>query len=131
MATTVFISHSWSHVDDLKNLRKLLTEKEYFNVEFKEVAPSNPIDSDNSNYIKRVLTQNINDSDIVIGIAGLYASHSDWIEWELNKAEKLGKPIIGVKPRGNSKISKIVANKAIEIVSWNTNSIVSAIRRNK
>lgn len=131
MATTIFISHSWNHVNDLKNLRNLLNERGYFNVEFKEIPPSYPINSNDSNYIKRVLTQNINDSDIVIGIAGLYASYSDWIEWELDKAEKLGKPIIGIKPRGNTYISNIVRSKAREVINWNTESIIAAIRKYK
>ena len=41
----VFISHSWSHVDDLVRLRSLLNKRGYFNVEFKEVAPMDPINS--------------------------------------------------------------------------------------
>lgn len=43
----VFISHSWDHVDDLIRLRNLLNAKGYFNVEFTEAAPMDPIHSDN------------------------------------------------------------------------------------
>ncbi len=32
----IFISHSWSHVNDLKSLRNLLESRGYFNVEFTE-----------------------------------------------------------------------------------------------
>lgn len=49
----VFISHSWSHVDDLKRLRSLLNAKGYFNVEFKEVAPMHPIRSANTYYVRQ------------------------------------------------------------------------------
>ena len=33
---SVFISHSWNNIDDLINLRNLLNNRGYFNVEFKE-----------------------------------------------------------------------------------------------
>lgn len=39
------------------------------------------------------------------------------------------KPIIGIRPWGNANISQVVQDSAGEIVGWNTESIVSAIRR--
>lgn len=51
------------------------------------------------------------------------------MKWELDKAVEKGMPIIGVIPRGQERISSIVSNRAIEIVHWNTESIVSAIRK--
>lgn len=83
---SVFISHSWGHADDLKKLRNLLEERGYFHVEFNEASPDEPINSENSAYIKRRLKEKISNSDIVLGIAGMYASHSDWMEWELDTA---------------------------------------------
>lgn len=104
----VFISHSWAHVNDLKSLRNLLESRGYSSVEF---------------------TERIQTSDIVLGIAGIYASYSDWMKWELDKAVEKGIPIIGVIPRGQERISSIVSNRAIETVHWNTERIVSAIRK--
>jgi hypothetical protein len=126
----LFISHSWQHTDDLKNLKKLLENRDYFNVEFKQVEPENPINSDKSAYIKSVLKKNIEESNVVLGIAGMYASHSEWMDWELNTAAKLGIKVVGVIPRGQEKISQTVTKYATENVRWNTESIVEAIRRN-
>ncbi len=131
MATKVFISHSWQYVSDLNNLRNLLNERGYFNVEFTEVPPSEPINSTSASYIKTKLTERLKESDIVLGIAGIYATHSDWMTWELDKALNLNKKIIGVKPGGNTNISSMVNSRAVEVVDWNTESIVSAIRRHK
>lgn len=124
----VFISHSWSYIDDLKNLRKLLESRGYFNVEFQEATPSEPINSQNASYIKSALKSKILNSDIVLGIAGMYASHSDWIEWELKTAYDNCIPVVGVIPRGQIKVSQIVTNYAKATVSWNTESIVEAIK---
>lgn len=124
----IFISHSWDHVEDLMNLRNLLNQRGYINVEFEEVPPHDPIDSYNSAYIKNKITQRIIDSDVVIGLAGMYASYSSWMEWELNQAIQRGKPILGVIPRGQERVSETVRSKADAIVRWNTESIVEAIR---
>ena len=125
----VFISHSWSNSDDLTKLRELLKGRGYFNIEFKEVSKFEPIDSDNATYIKSRLRQKISDSDIVIGLAGVYASHSDWMVWELDTALNKDIPIIGVIPRGNVRSSTAVTSRSKEDVRWNTESIVAAIRK--
>jgi hypothetical protein len=124
----IFISHSWKYPNDLENLRNLLKERGYFNVEFEEASADEPINSANANYIKKRLTEKISNSNIVLGIAGMYASYSDWMEWELDKALELGVPIVGVIPRGQERISQTVSSRSIQDVRWNTESIVAAIR---
>lgn len=125
---SIFISHSWDNSDDLEKLQNLLNERGYFNVGFKEVTKGEPINSDNADYIKQSLKNKINNSNIVLGLAGIYASHSDWMEWELDKALKLGVPIVGVIPRGQDRVSKTVSSRSKSDVRWNTESIVNAIR---
>lgn len=125
----IFISHSWVYPDDLKDLRKLLNNRGYFNVEFEEASADEPINSENAVYIKKRLKQKITNSDIVLGIAGMYASYSGWMEWELDKAIELGRPIIGVVPWGQERVSKMVSDRAKQVVRWNTESIINAIRK--
>ncbi len=125
----VFISHSWQYIDDLKKLRDLLKKRGYFNVEFEEATPDEPINSENAEYIKRRLKEKIKNSDIILGIAGVYASYSDWMEWELDTAIANEIPIVGVIPRGQLRISTVVSSRAKEVVGWNTESIVNAIRK--
>jgi len=124
----IFISHSWKYPNDLENLRNLLKERGYFNVEFEEASADEPINSANAYYIKKRLTEKITNSNIVLGIAGMYASYSDWMEWELDKAIELGVPIVGVIPRGQERISQTVSSRSKQDVRWNTESIVAAIR---
>ena len=127
---SVFVSHSWDNIKDLDDLRRLLENRGYFKVEFMQVEPSNPINSDNSTYIKSVLRRNIQNSNVVVGLAGMYASYSAWMEWELKTAREEGKKIVGVIPWGQERVSKVVSQYSNEIVRWNTESIVEAIRRN-
>ena len=65
-------------------------------------------------------------------MAGKYSTFSKWINEEISIAQKEffnGKPILGVKPWANTQVSSVVAQAADELVGWNTDSIVSAIRR--
>jgi len=126
---TIFISHSWAYIDDLNSLKNLIENRGYFNVQFEEATPDIPINSDNAYYIRQRLKQKISNSDVILGIAGIYASHSEWMAWELDKALELGKPIIGVVPRGAERVSIVVSSRANEVVHWNTDSIVAAIRK--
>lgn len=125
---TVFISHRWDYVRDLMGLRNLLISRGYFKVHFVEIPPHDPINSDNSCYIRRVLKSHIQSSDVVIGMCGMYAAYSEWMDWELETAKSLGKPIIGVIPRGQERLPTTVTTKADRLVRWNTESIVQAIR---
>ncbi|HIF9455032.1 TPA: TIR domain-containing protein [Photobacterium damselae] len=124
----IFISHSWDHSGDLIRLRNLLNQRGYFNVEFKEVPSFEPINSASAPYIKSRLKEKILESDIIIGLAGVYASHSYWMEWELDTALSNGVPIIGVIPFGNTRSSTMVTSRSKADIRWNTESIVSAIR---
>ena len=125
----IFISHSWGSHDELLRLRNLLNERPYFRAEFSEVSKDVPINSVNADYIKRVLGEKIRGSSVLLAIAGIYASHSTWMEWEMDTAIRNGIPVIGVIPHGASRVSQVVASRSVEQVRWNTESIVEAIRR--
>ncbi|WP_405368774.1 TIR domain-containing protein [Nonlabens sp. Asnod2-A12] len=124
----IFISHSWAHTDELEALQNLLNARGYFKVEFMEASKNVPINSQSAPYVKSVLKQKILNSDIILGLAGIYASHSEWMIWELETAKKNNIPIVGVIPRGRERISSEVYSRSIVDVKWNTESIIAAIR---
>jgi hypothetical protein len=67
-------------------------------------------------------------ADVFLIIGGMYAAHSDWIEFELNFARRIGRPIIGIMKWGSERTPVAIQNAAAEIVGWNGASIVTAIR---
>ena len=97
-------------------------------MEFTEASKDVPINSTHAPYIKSRLRAKIQSSDIVLAMAGVYASHSDWMPWELDQAKSLGVPIVGVIPRGQERISSEVFSRSVSDVRWSTESIVEAIR---
>lgn len=58
----------------------------------------------------------------------MYVAHSDWIQFEIDYAKLLNKPIVGVQPWGSERMPSAVTYAADTIVGWNTESIVQAIR---
>ncbi len=125
----VFISHSWQYSGALEALRNILNARGYFNATYEESTRDSPINSQNELYIKQRLSQKIDSADVILALAGIYASHSSWMVWELDRAIKLGVPIIGVIPRGQERVSSVVSTRSLVNVRWSTESIVSAIRQ--
>lgn len=79
--------------------------------------------------LKAALDEQIRIANVVIILSGMYAAHSDWISTEIAIAAKYQKPIIGVVPWGQQRVPDTVQTAAKEMVRWNTDSIVSAIRK--
>lgn len=77
------------------------------------------------------IKQQISPCHCVLILAGVYSTHSKWINKEIEickEAFATPKPIIAVEPWGSDKTSKVVKDNADGIVAWNTESIVKAIR---
>jgi hypothetical protein len=125
----IFISHSWTYPEDLENLRNLLSVRGYSNIEFEEAAVDFPINSINASNVKDKLKQKILNSNIVLGIAGMNASYSEWMDWELETTNNLDIPIVGVIPWGKERISSTVTKYSKQDVPWNIESIVEVISK--
>ncbi len=124
----LFISHSWDHDDVLQDLKNLIDSRGYFPATYTQIEKDCPIDSDKAWVIKANITKRLQESDVVLAIAGVYASYSEWMQWEMDKAKELGLRVIGVIPRGQEHISHEVFNRSAVDVRWNADSIVDAIR---
>lgn len=124
----IFISHCWNYDNVLQDLKNLLNNRGYFPAEYTQVEKSHPINSCYAPAIKSQITRRLEDSDVVLAIAGVYASYSDWMIWEMDKAKELGLNVVGVIPWGQERISQEVFNRSKIDVRWNTESIVNAIR---
>jgi len=125
----LFISHSGDHDDVLQDLKNLLDSRGYFPAEYMQIEKSCPVESDNAGVIKSNFTKHLKESDVVLAISGVYASHSEWMQWEMDKAKDLGLNVIGVIPRGQEHVSHEVFNRSAVDVHWNADSIVEAIRK--
>lgn len=129
----LFISHSWQYSDAYEKLCKLLDDRSYFNYQNFSVPKDDPVHTNGTDKeLITVIYNRLKLCHVVLIMGGVYSTYSKWINKEIliaNESFSVPKPIIGIKPWGQTNISKVVQDNAIEIVGWNTESIVSAIRR--
>ncbi|ELZ91153.1 hypothetical protein C441_12500 [Haloferax sulfurifontis ATCC BAA-897] len=124
----IFISHSWEYDSDYEGLVSLLEDKNHFSFRNYSVTQEEKVEGKSDAALKRhIKNKQIKPVSVVIVIAGMYSTYSDWIGKEVRIAEDLGKPILSVKPWGAERTSYI-ESKADAKVNWNKSSIVREIR---
>nr|WP_321351876.1 TIR domain-containing protein [uncultured Methanoregula sp.] len=122
----IFISHSWEYKTDYENLINLLKNRGYFDFLDYSIPENDPIEGSNKDVWIQLESQ-IKYASIVILIVGTYASYSGSIKKEIEIARNYSKPILAIVPRGAERTSSL-KNYANDVVGWNTESIVQAIR---
>lgn len=128
MQHNIFISHAWKYSDDYNTVLKWLKETPNFDFKNYSVPEHDPVIANNKTKLKEALCNQIVPAGVVIVISGMYAAYSEWIDFEVNAAKEMGKYIIGLKPWGNERIPKIVTDNADNIVGWNRESLINAIK---
>lgn len=126
---SIFISHPWIRTDEYNKLVNFLNSASYFNWRNYSVPEKRPLRTSTNAELEAALIRQIRPVNIVIVLAGMYVNYREWIQREMNIAKTLNKPIIGIKPWGNLVTPIIVQTTVKEIVGWNTNSIINAIRK--
>jgi hypothetical protein len=121
----LFISHSWDYSEDYWRIVQFLNEASNFNWKNLSVPEHDPVPNERLEY---ELRNQMRPADAFLIIAGMYAAHREWIEFELEFARRIGRPILGIKKWGGERIPQAIQAAATDIVGWNSGSIVQAIR---
>lgn len=125
----LFISHSWAYGDAYDRIINFFDEH---NLKYYDhsVPQGDPIHTNGTDkQLKAAIDAKVKGTSCVVIMTGVYASHSKWIQKEIDIALEYGKPIIAVEPWGSQKTSQVVKDNADEIVGWNGLSIVNAIKK--
>lgn len=129
----LFISHAWKYNEDYYRIEEFLEKAPLFKWRNYSVPEHDPLIKPDSRVGREkllgMLDIQIRPSNCILILGGMYATYSEWINKEILIAEKYGKPIIGIYPWGQKRMPSIIKDAASEIVGWNTNSIVNAIRK--
>ncbi|MYF45729.1 MAG: nuclease [Rhodobacteraceae bacterium] len=125
----IFISHAWRYSQHYEKIVEWFDEAPNFIWKNCSVPSTNGLSDKSSKGLMEGMTRQINPSQVVLVLGGMYAAHSDWIEYEISEADRMSKPIVCVKPWGQERIPKIVQDASwCNPVGWNSHSIVSAVR---
>lgn len=129
----LFVSHAWKYGEDYIRLINLLDKANYFSYTNYSAPSQKPLFPAGTPYtnsdISTKITNKISPSQVTLVIAGMYTAYRDWMQYEIDESVRMKKPIIGIKPWGNTLVPSYVSNNAKIVVGWNTDSIVSAIRQ--
>jgi len=125
----IFISHAWQYSEHYDKIAEWLDDAKNFSWSNCSVPSSKALKDKTKAGLEKGLTGQINPSQVVLILGGMYAAHSDWIEYEISEAQRLKKTIIGIKPWGQQKIPQVVKDASVcEMVGWNSDSVIQAIR---
>ena len=125
----VFISHAWNYHEDYNRIVKFLNEANNFKWRNYSVPVHDPADANSRAKLQEALKRQMRPANVFLILAGMYATHSAWIEFEINFGATLSKPMIGIRPWGQQRIPKAVSDAVDVMVGWQTSSIVNAIRK--
>ena len=128
----VFISHI--HDDDagLENLKDLVA-KHGMNCRDASITKGKFNNAQNEEYIKyQILAPRINWCSALVVYLSPETKSSEWVNWEIEYAQKQGKQIIGIWERGakECELPEALDKYADAIVGWNGESIIDAINGN-
>lgn len=124
----ILISHSWDYNEPYETVCGWLDDAKNFTWSNYSVPITNPLDAHSKKELKEKLKNRISNCSCIIVLSGMYVAYSEWIDYEIDTAKELGKPIIGVKPWGQERIPSKVQSDSTVLVGWNSSSVVNAVR---
>ena len=124
----VFLSFSSDDIDHIRGLR-LLNYHPNFDLEFYDQSIKTAINSEDANYIKRVITDQIRRSSVTICLISETTHRSDWVNWELEKSNELGNTIIAMSIKGveSAVLPKFIEENAIFFWTWDPENLSALI----
>ncbi|WP_405220531.1 TIR domain-containing protein [Lentisalinibacter sediminis] len=124
----VYVTHTFSESDDYLRLFEYIES----NPNFFYVNTSKPeeLPSGGSEAFKAALREQIEAAETVVVLGSLFEKKRDWIQYQIDAAQALGRPIIAMKPFGGVlPMPAEVSQAAREEPEWNEREIVDALKR--
>lgn len=124
----LFISHAWEHNAEYYRLESMLKSAKNFEFKNYSVPEHDPLGTKTDKELLAALNRQMKPTQCVLILAGMYVNHREWIQAEIAIAKGYNKPIVGIRPWGQQRTPRAVQEAANQMVGWNTDSIVRAIR---
>ena len=123
----IFFSHAWDFDEHAKIEAFLRTTSNFIFTDL-SVPHDNPVEARGKKDLSTKLTNLIRLSQVVLISAGMEVNYRPWIDFELNVAQDMNKPIVGIVPLGQTRIPAKVEDAACDIVRWRRKSIADSVR---
>lgn len=124
----IFISYDYDNDKHYKNLLVAWDKNDLFDFSFYDSSVDVSVDSEDADYIKRVIKDRIKSSTHLLCIIGEVTYRSSWVSWEIETAVDLGKKIVAVKTKAdNTSPAAILDVGAAWAKSFTFDSIKTAV----
>ncbi len=125
----VFISHLHEDDEGLRKLKDLLS-KNGMDIKDSSINSDKPNNANSPEYIKaKILAPHINWASVLLVYITPETKNSEWVNWEIEYAEKQNKRIIGIWANGDNQceVPEALDKYAAAIVGWQSDKIIDAI----
>ena len=93
----IFVSYDYDNNRQYKNLLLAWDKNSEFDFAMSDQSADVSIRSDDAGAIKRAISAKINAATYFLCIVGAKTSKSNWVAWEIDKANDLSKRLVAVK----------------------------------
>ena len=124
----IFISHAWEYNDDYWKLVNWFNEAPNFSWKNCSVPSHDALPDKTKKGLKEAITRQIRPAQCIVVFGGMYAAYSDWIDYEIDEAVRMGKAIVGAIPWAQQRIPTKIQDNATKLVRWNRDSVIKAVR---
>jgi hypothetical protein len=125
----VFVTHNWHDQDDYSRLFEYLESARNFFYR-NTSTPDKPPQASDTEGVREDLRRQIGAAEVVIALASLYAEQPDLTIFQMNYAKSQKKPVILMRQFGlKTEPSKLLVERADDVVEWEERGLVDAIRR--
>ena len=125
----IFISHVHEDDEGLRGLKRLL-ERHGMTLRDYSIRSDNPNNAHDEQYIKsQVLAPRIRQCSALVVYISPDTKWSEWVNWEIDYAEKCGKRIVGAYEYGAAgcELPESLENYTDAVIGWRGRDIVDAI----
>jgi antiphage defense system Thoeris ThsB-like protein len=117
----VFISFAYEDLDAV-NLLRGQAKNENTDIEFNDLSVKEPFDSQRGEYIRQKIRERINQSSTTVVYLSKDTARSEWVKWEVEKSNELGKRIIATHSGGTppTPLPDFIEKNKIKVVPWSS-----------
>jgi len=130
MGRRVFIS--FQH-DDLMQAKGFYLLKWNPNVPLEFVGRHllSPVDSENEQYIKNKIKEQLDGASVTVSLIGHRTADSEWVDYEIRESLARGKGIIGIRVKGaeNARIPPALKEAGAKVINWEPDKFADEIER--
>lgn len=126
----IFLSFASEDLDHVRGLR-LLKDNPDFELEFYDESIKEPIDSNNAEYIKRVIKEQIKRASVTVCLISETTHNSGWVDWELETSFEEDKKIIAMAIKGveRATLPKLIKEQNITFWTWDTEHLAKLLNK--